>query len=301
MLPEDDVEFTLDLEAGKFLILHVDDIGMFGSTVDAFLNLHSRGLVTSGSIMTPCSATSTLVEDKDLLNQANLDLGVHLTLTCEWGSDQWTPLSNLSFSTEPQKRSFSANPWLDDVVDRKSAIREEFSAQLKWAYENGVDVTHLDTHMLTAWHPQAIDAYVELGIRDKLPILTISDDFEDFFLSSDFVELRQAFSDQYERRSRIGNPFITAFAMMPLEDVGDRILYFEKVLKSIPDGITHFSFHPAIETAELREVAVDWNYRVADYHLLSDAPFRELLRSSGVNMMTYKYLRNRLRCSLGTV
>ena len=73
------------------LILHADDLGMCQATVQAFAELVACGLVCSGSVMVPCP--SFLQVAAYCRAHPRIDMGVHLTLTSEFDSYRWGPVS----------------------------------------------------------------------------------------------------------------------------------------------------------------------------------------------------------------
>ena len=75
----------------RVAIIHTDDIGMCQASVDAFADMVDYGLISSGAVMVPCPWFLEAAAYSTAHPQA--DLGVHLTLTSEWETYRWGPIS----------------------------------------------------------------------------------------------------------------------------------------------------------------------------------------------------------------
>lgn len=75
----------------RVVIIHADDVGMCQASLAAFADMVAFGLVSSGSTMVPCSWFPAAAA----FCRANpeVDMGVHVTLTCEWDAYRWGPIS----------------------------------------------------------------------------------------------------------------------------------------------------------------------------------------------------------------
>ena len=77
--------------ARRGVILHADDVGMCHGANTAFVELSRIGALTCGSVMVPCPWFPEIAHIAAA--ETTLDLGVHLTLTSEWPSYRWGPLT----------------------------------------------------------------------------------------------------------------------------------------------------------------------------------------------------------------
>jgi len=77
--------------ADRVVIVHADDVGMCNATVNAFFELADYGVISSGSVMVPCPWFPAVAAA--CRGNADIDVGVHLTLTSEWDRYRWGPIS----------------------------------------------------------------------------------------------------------------------------------------------------------------------------------------------------------------
>ena len=75
----------------RVVILHADDVGMCQATIPAMVDLVDFGLLSSYAVMVPCPwfpQTAAYCRQ-----HPEVDVGVHSTLTSEWDSYRWGPIS----------------------------------------------------------------------------------------------------------------------------------------------------------------------------------------------------------------
>ena len=121
--------------------------------------------------MVPCSwfpATAKFCRE-----HPDVDMGVHLTLTCEWEWYRWGPIS----TRDPASGMLDA----DGYFPRRSRpvqengdpqyVQTEVDAQVERALAAGIPVTHLDTHMGTVVHSKFIGGVIQTGIRHRIPVM----------------------------------------------------------------------------------------------------------------------------------
>ena len=82
---------------------------------------------------------------------------------------------------------------------------------------------------------------------------------------------------------------------LPLEHPDDHIGLAKKRLSEIPAGVTHFIFHPSIDTAELRAIAPDWPARVANYNAFMSLELKNFIKNSGIQVIGYRKLKDSLK------
>ena len=279
----------------RVIIFHADDIGSFHSSVAAYREIVDVGLISAASVMVPCAwfpAVAAFCRE----NQAHqyLDMGVHLTLTCEWSASRWgsvAPLDQSSglFDEEGYlHRTSEAVQEAADVEDVKSELR----AQVERA---------LDAHMGTLFHPRFLQLYIDLGLEFDVPPLIFRKHDLDFFEFGFTPEQTADFQKRLAELEAQGSPLLDDAVMLPLNRPQDRDAQFLQILDELAPGVTYVICHPSKDTPELREVSppVDWPSRVADYKLGLDSTMRDAARQRGIHIIGYRVLRDLMRQSMG--
>ena len=283
----------------RVVIFHADDVGMCQATVGAYAELVEFGLLSSAATMVPCPwfpATATYC--RQYQNAGGIDIGVHLTLTSEWDLYRWRPLS----TTDPASGLLDEEGYFYRLAapvrarcDPVAAGRE-MQRQIEQALAAGIDVTHVDSHMFTIFHPKLLPVYLELARQYRIPALMVRGMEQMLRLDAYDRETVAAMVRLVEAAAADGLPFVDDIFVMPLVfPVEDRLAYARRVLEELPSGITCFVVHPARDTPELRAMAPDWPARVGDYHLFLSEAWRETVRRSGVQVIGYRVLRDLMR------
>jgi hypothetical protein len=241
----------------RALILNCDDLGMCRAASRGCELALREGLATSASLMVPCTDARAAAA-----RTADLDVGVHLTVNCEWPAYPWGPLTEQS-SLGPVMPRFPRHLTAVDPVDVRAELRAQITQALQW----GVDVTHLDAHMYVA-HEMFLEVYLDLACEFRLP-----------------VRLGGSGRQQASARGIVAPDYL-----VPLTKVGSRD-DLVPALRNLRVGVTEFHAHPAVDDPQLHEIAADWPGRVDDLALYTGDDFRELVRASGAVLIGYRELR----------
>lgn len=274
--------------ADRVVVIHADDVGMCHATLPAFFDLVDSGLVSSGSVMVPCP---WFPEAAGYCREHPLaDVGVHLTLTSEWGGYRWGPLSTCDPASGlvDSEGYFYRNQSMWGRPDAK-VVRAEMTAQVERARKAGIDLTHLDCHMFAALDTRLVGEYVGLGFEQRLPVLMVR--------QPQWVEIlsERAISEWEEQGLPVFDHLREMYLNRPAEG---RLDQAKEVFDDLPPGLTFFMIHPAKDTPELRAISDDWRQRVADYETFMDPELRDHVRNSGVQVIGWRALRDAMRAGL---
>ena len=310
----------------RAVIFHADDIGSFQSSLDAYVDLIDFGLLSSAAVMVPCpwfpaaadycrrkqglvdgreNARSTF-EESGLLHACGVvkqlftvDMGVHLTVTSEWDNYRWGPVS----TRDRQSGLIDAEGYLHKMASEVhqhadlTALEGELRAQIEQALASGIDITHIDSHMLALFHHRFLDVYFKLAFEYKVPAFCVRQDVNGTWKHYLDEKTASALMAHVNRVEALGMPLLDNVYVMPLDRPENREQQLKQVLETIPPGITYLIVHPAKDTPELRAAAppVDWPNRVADYEIFLSETLRDYVQQSGIHVLGYRDLRDLMR------
>jgi chitin disaccharide deacetylase len=152
------------------LIINADDFGLCESVNKGIVETHTKGVLTSTTIMTNMpAAEQAVVLAKNL---PTLGLGVHLNLTAGKPLCQETAVklildSQGYFALSPGKLA------LTSLISGKVriAIETELALQIQWLIDKGVKPTHLDSHKHTHCFPSIFPIVCRLAKRFNIPAI----------------------------------------------------------------------------------------------------------------------------------
>lgn len=274
----------------KLLILHADDLGMSHSANRATLKAIEAGVVSSASIMMPCGWVSEVVEWAKKHPEA--DLGLHLTLTSEWGTLRWRPVApadKVKGLIDPQGYMWSS---VEQVVRHASPqeVELELRAQIEMALKLGLKPTHLDSHMGTLYaDPRFFEVFLKLGIEYKITPMVFSPTPEIMLMAS---ARGMNYKEVYQRIQQAGLPTIDS--LNPQYEIGESYdkhrARLHQYIRQLKPGVNELIVHLGEADPEGRAITSHWQYRVDELRILMEPAFKELLQQSGVQLYTYREL-----------
>lgn len=266
----------------KLLIIHADDLGMSVSENTASIEAMGKGIVNSGSIMVPCPNFREIADYSKTHPEA--DLGIHLTLTSEWSSYKWKPvlppnevasIIDLNGSLLESQAQILKNAIPDEVG-------KEFRVQIFQAIEVGIDLTHIDTHMYTAFsNDEILKIYISLGKEFKLPVLlTYELPISTWFLKNAIVVDH-------------------LYCAKPEDYIQGLSNYYCEVMRSIKQGLNIILVHVAFNNKEMQYITGDQPnfgsaWRQADYDFFTSDQCIQLIQDNNIQLITWREIRDKL-------
>jgi chitin disaccharide deacetylase len=266
----------------RLLIVNCDDVGMCNAANMAVIDGMENGMITSGTIMTPCPWAGA-IEDY-AKNHPEKDFGVHLTHTAEWKFYRWGPVA----PKEQVKGLCDPDGFLWRSVEEVYAHAKpeealaEGRAQIKKAIAAGVPVTHIDSHMGTMqYSPEYVKAYVQLAMEFNLPMRMPS--------QATMVKFKQP--TMREELSKQGLIFTDYFIYDELENYKEVKPFWTSIIKNLKPGVTEIFIHASKMSDELKAITGTAEKRAQEAECFtSDKDIRQLLKAEGIILIGYRPL-----------
>jgi len=258
----------------KQLIVTADDFGLTDGVNRAVVRAHREGVVTSASLMVNSPAFESAVE---LARQnPSLDIGLHLDLTNK--------------------------PFALAVRPRKLDLEREVRTQIEKALGTGLDITHLDGHK----HVHVIPAVLKViravapkyGIRAVRTMNAKTAGITSLLRRN--PEARVTIIQQYifAKGARLAWRFCQPNAMAGpdkfygIPETGFLDLEaFANIIQDLGVGVHEVMCHPGYLDADLRHQPTRLlTQRERELEMLTSQEIRSLLRSSGIELISYKNL-----------
>ncbi len=276
----------------RVVIIHTDDIGMCQASVDAFAEMVEFGLISSGAVMVPCP---WFLEAAAFgRSHPEADLGVHLTLTSEWDTYRWGPISTRdpqSGLMDEQGFFYKSSEAVWKNVDPEAAVAE-LDLQIRRALDAGMSLTHIDTHMGSVAHPKLIPGYIQLATKYGLPPMIPRMSADELTASEDLDETTaEMVANMIGKLEEIGIPLLDHLSGLDLVESTQRFEQAKQAFTTLKPGLTHFIIHPSKDTPELRQITDSWDCRVADYETFISEDMRDFIKNEGIQVIGYQALK----------
>jgi len=286
------------------LIVNADDFGYTTGVNRAIVEAHTRGIVTSSTLMATGRAFAMAVEMSRTLPQ--LSVGCHIVLV------DGTPVSPLAqipslieASSQPRLRDglkgFAARALAGRI--KADEIEIEAGAQIRKLQSAGMAVSHFDTHKHTHLFPTILRPVLRAASRCGLralrnpfgPRLPLKSDqlLKRPNLWTRFAEMRVLSSFAAKFREAVDREgFFTPDGTLGIEVTGalDETL-FRAISQSVPEGTWEFVCHPGYNDADLQNARTRLRQsREVELRVLTLADARQLLAHEGIELISYRDL-----------
>jgi len=276
----------------KFLIVNADDFGLTGGVNRAVIEAHTRGILTSTTVM----ANMPAFEDAVRLAKAHLSLGVGLHFNITQGAPVADSSSIRSLLDERGEFLGTSTALLFRALAGKLRIPEveiELRAQIEKVLNAGLPLTHLDSHKHAHALPQVVGVIARVigdyGIRAvRLPReqwrFDASAKWTQSFGALGLAQLCRV-SDGRLRRSGVRR----ADAFFGVTQTGCWTKsWLLDLIARLPDGVSELMSHPGYDDAELGQTKTRLRASRADeLSLLTDPDVIAAVRERDIQLISY--------------
>ena len=265
----------------KLLIVHADDLGAAHSINSASIKALESGLVSSASIMVPCSWLPEIAAYARA--HPEVDFGVHLTLTSEWTLYRWGPV----LGKERVPSLLDGSGYLYPLENEAAAhmdVREveaEIRAQIARARALGIQPTHLDSHMGTLYQSKVLfEVLLRVARENKLPFRVS----QEWFSRAPFMPSLLGPDDVVLDRT---------ISIEPSVAPDDWSRFYANEIKNLRPGVTDMIVHLAFADEEMKGISFghpNWGaeWRQRDFDFVTSDAFRKLLKDNNVKLITWR-------------
>ncbi len=275
----------------KHLIVNADDYGLTASVCAGIRKAHREGIVTSTTAMMNMPGVEVEVQTA-LESCPTLGLGVHLVLTA--GHPISSPQKIPSLNRILESGHFPSRIDLIENVDKVNIkdIKVEWQAQVeRFIQVTGRTPDHLDSHHHISYLTlELFGTMLELAGNYNCAIRSPFSDMStpgNLFEDTNEPWLEKASHAifillQNSRGIRRPDHFEDQFY-----DQGAGAVYLEKIITSLPEGVTELMCHPSLPDEQLKSVTIYYNQRPVELALLTDPGNCNLLSANGVELITF--------------
>jgi hypothetical protein len=267
----------------RLLMIHADDVAMTPGVTRATFRGLREGVAQSASILAVGDAMDGLAADAGSV--AELDLGVHLSLTSESAAMRWRPVLPASevpsLVDDEGYLPLKVSPSI--VADE---VQAELEAQVARVRQAGVDPSHLDCHQFSLYvsGPQVFGAWLRAAARTGVPLPVLLP------FAARFDYLRRGLTQDHlpVEAVRIVNETVSPEAWTD---------FYRRLIPALPAGLTMLFVHLGEDTPDERErfrAAREWgaDWRARDAAALASSGFRQAVADSGIQLVDWRDLRS---------
>lgn len=258
--------FLNEIGSTKAVIFNGDDLGRTYANDVGIINSYAGGELTSMSFMAPAPERDEALK---LIGQhPGIDAGVHLVLVRDRPQRQKvaygpiTPAQQVPSIVDDRGNFHFLLDFIPDADYQQMQL--ELDAQIKFALQHGVDVTHLDCHKFFCdKFDSTTHILLELAKKYRLPVRWTGNPQDPRLVESGVLapdHFRGIISKTYDDKKN--------------EVIG--------MLDNLPDGITEIMLHPGTKGEE----------RKYEMELMFDPDVRMAIQRNNIHLMGFRELRD---------
>lgn len=256
------------------IVMRMDDMGMSHGVNIACIEGFQNGLGSSVEVMVP---GPWFEEAAEMLNEnPTLDVGVHLTLSCEWESLRWRPLTKCPSLVDEDgyflpmiwpNSAYGDNEILKKADWKIEEVEKELRAQIELALKRIPHISHLSQHMgCLDMNENTKELFRKLGKEYGLKVIP--------------------FGEQLQRTPKWGGNTFTS---------EQKEKQFLEMLNELEDETYVVIGHLALDNAESRSIGHRRIKNIAqprsgDLHVYTSEKVAKALKEKRIQVISYKDL-----------
>lgn len=272
------------MAAARILAVNADDFGFTRDVNRGIVEAHTRGILTSTTLMANGAAFDDALELAR--EHPSLDIGVHFVLVQGHSLVTGRPLPR------------TVAELIRALALRRMDPYAELRAQMLRIVEAGIRPTHLDTHKHTHLLPPVLEAVARLGeefgvawVRRPMDLPLMGSPagapWKVRAVSRAMSSLRGRFHRRLAARGCRTTDHFAGFQLTGRYSAED-VLH---LLRRLPAGTTEFMTHPGFCTEELRGAATRLKEsREAELRALTDGRVVAAVQEEGIRLSPYPIL-----------
>jgi hypothetical protein len=265
----------------RTLVVTSDDLGMTLAVNRGIEAAIDRGALTSTNVMVPCPWFEHAAQR---FATTPVDLGIHLTLTCEWSNYTWRPLTSARSLLDGRGRMYRTIAELMRHAEAED-IRAECHAQLAIARDRGLRPSYVDLHMCIPTLERRSGAWLAANPEHELALMRLIDD----------VAREAGLEYPYALDGGRLRHFTSALSIS-----GKGRAAVERYITDLEPGVHHLSCHCALDADEQNQLSPadapehPWSlpFRRDDFETVTSAWFAALLRANEVELTGMPWRRH---------
>jgi chitin disaccharide deacetylase len=280
----------------KYLIVNADDYGLDENINQGIIRAYSKGIVTSTTILANGEAFFSGITS--LKENPGLGVGVHLTLVN--GHPLSSPAEVPSLINKDGNFLANYKEFFSRFLMGKinlSEIRTEWSKQILYVQNQGLKVTHLDSHQHLHIFPGISNIVVDLAKEFQIQRIRLPKESMLFFggtlpsmnrlLSRDILTSISSLSKWYFLKQRLVVPE-HFYGMLWGGHLSENRLI--NIVQQLPLGISEIMTHPGLNNQAL-EQKLAWGYNwEEELTALTSLKLKNIIQQQKIHLINYQAL-----------
>lgn len=278
------------------LIINADDFGLTSGVNRGIVEAHSRGIVTSATLM---AAGDRFQEAASLsVQEPELSVGCHVLLVDGPPVLNPSAVSTLLPGSAHRFRESLSSFAVQATIGKldEAQIEAEITAQIRKLQAAGIKVSHLDSHKHTHMFPVVFKAMLQAAKKCGVP--AIRNPFEPLIFARNGrwkrriqLGILRRYQNSF-RRELIRVGMVTPDGCIGIASTGSLTLEtFRTLIRNLPEGTWEFVSHPGYNDHDLDKINTRLrDSREKELEILTLPDARDWLRQRGIQLISYREL-----------